>query len=272
MGNGKVSIVIPYFRGGALLNTQLESVAADVGPLDEVVIADNEGAGVPRAIDRRRLPITVVDASQRSGNAAARNIGAASAIGDTLLFLDQDDAVVPGWRVRMLEGISRADVVAGANLLCTDFPTPDDSTPSNTSRFPFLPFGLSCNMGVRRSAFELLGGFDEGYRSATDLDLCFRSQLAGMSFEVLPEAVVLKRRKSRGAFRQHREFGIDDVQLYRRFRDVGMDRGLGMRRWLWLMLRSPQLRDERRRIEWIRVAARSVGRIEGSVRHRVFCP
>ena len=48
----------------------------------------------------------------------------------------------------------------------------------------------TANLAVRRKAFDEIGGFTEGIRSAGDVDLCRRLVGAGWRIERRPEAVV----------------------------------------------------------------------------------
>ena len=69
-------------------------------------------------------------------------------------------------------------------------------------RFSYLP---SCNLAVRREAFERVGGFREGWRTGEDVDFSWR--LAGQGFRMfyLPQATVAHDFRVRwGAFMQRR--------------------------------------------------------------------
>jgi GT2 family glycosyltransferase len=48
----------------------------------------------------------------------------------------------------------------------------------------------TANLAVRRSAFEEVGGFEEGIRSGGDVDLCRRLVAAGWTIERRPQAIV----------------------------------------------------------------------------------
>lgn len=274
-----VSVVIPTYNGASWIADQLRAIQSQTMGPDEVLIADNGSTDSTVQLAEEwagRLPMKVVDASERRGNAAARNLGAAHANGDVLLFLDQDDIADPRWIESMVEGLRESELVAGRNLLFMRSPSEvtderrDASWQFSDSTYGFLPYGLSCNMGVRRSTFDELGGFDERYVAATDVDLCWRAQVTHHSFGLIEGAVVVKRSKSRGAFRQHREFGVDDVLLFERFRDKGMPASRPLGRWMFLVTRLPLLPlSEGRRRGWMRTAGRSVGRVVGSWRYRI---
>src|SRR6185369_10582144 len=61
---------------------------------------------------------------------------------------------------------------------------------------PFKVFGMGANMAIRRSAFELVGGFDEALggggplRSSQDFDFAFRMYRFGRAILLAPEVKV----------------------------------------------------------------------------------
>jgi GT2 family glycosyltransferase len=128
-------------------------------------------------------------------------------------------------------------------------------------------------MAMKRTLFQELGGFDESYPSATDVDFCWRAQLLGASFLWSREAVVIKRPKTSGGWRQHYSFGLDDVRLFSNFRDRGMRRQwrLAMKSWGFLVAYAPVAAvHPTTRQSWIRLSGRCIGRLRGSAYHRAL--
>ena len=276
-----VSVVMPVFNGAEVLREQLISlVHQDFRDPWELIAADNGSSDASlEVIDEfaQELPLRIIDASARSGNAAARNLGAAAATGDLILFCDQDDAVDPHWISSHLACLSDADISIGPYEMRTDMALAESgsyvSVPMRGT-YGFLPYGLSANMGIRRSTFDILGGFDEMYPAACDVDICWRAQLQGLALGVTEDAVVTKRKRHRAGdlWRQHYTFGCDDVRLYSNFRRHGMPRSLplAVKTYSWLLVHTPYLFHQQRRLHWIGVAARRMGRVAGSIRNRLF--
>jgi cellulose synthase/poly-beta-1,6-N-acetylglucosamine synthase-like glycosyltransferase len=207
----------------------------------------------------------------------ARNVGADQARGEKLLFCDADDIVQPGWIAAMSTSLEAADVVAGSFQTGSLNGGPlRPPVPAATRQLGQVPAGLAANLGVRRSAFDAVGGFDENLRVGEDVDLCWRLQFAGYTFAVQPEAVVAKRDRetSSEVFVHGVLHGRSGPALYRRHREDGIRRDLSgvARSWGWLVVESPFLyrRDLRRR--WLRAAGVRTGRILGSVENGVFFP
>jgi GT2 family glycosyltransferase len=66
---------------------------------------------------------------------------------------------------------------------------------ATTLRHPHAPYAQTANCAVRRSAFEAVGGFDEGARWGEDADLCWRLAAAGWALEERPAAGVRHRNR-----------------------------------------------------------------------------
>ncbi len=229
------SVIIATYDGAEFIGDQLESLVAELNELDhgsgvdgprafEVIIADNGSTDATRSVAARfvgRLPITIIDGSAQRGQAFARNIGAAAATSDRLLFLDQDDVVLPGYVTAMLAALDEHPVVAAAmrtDQLNSGWVRSARAL-TQTSRLP-IDFGerwaYGCTLGVRRQVFESVGGFDPALRPAgEDVDLCIRLAKAGHPTEFVEGAVVQYRFPStlRALFRQGRLYGLGHVNV-----------------------------------------------------------
>jgi len=283
-----ISVVMPVYNGADALDEQLAALASQdyAGPW-ELVVADNgsDDASVALATEwGERLPsLRVVDASTRRGCAAARNIGAELAAGSVLVFCDQDDIVQPGWLAAMASALQTHELVVGCNEFATLNPMEPHAGAVSAKepdrrgdQYGFLPFGMSCNLGIHRRTLEAFDGFDEAVSGADDVDLCWRVQLGGHPMLLEPGAVVAKRRRTTtgGVWRQHFDFGGRDVLLYRKFARQGMPRRLRWagRRYAWLVVHVGDLARPLRRRSWVRVAAAQAGRLVGSLRFRTLYP
>jgi GT2 family glycosyltransferase len=277
-----ISVVIAVRDGMPWLDEQLTAVSEQQCSGEwEVVVADNGSTdSSPRVVSawaERFSRMRLVDASSRPGPAAARNIGAAFARGELLAFCDADDVVHPGWLQAMSAALAESDVVAGALehgwLNGAPATTP---LPVATRQLGQIPAGLGANLGVRRSAFESVGGFDEELRVAEDIDLCWRLQFAGYKFATSIDAVVSKRERETASeiFRHGVTHGKSGPRLYRKHHASGVRRDFRgtAKSWLWLVAEIPWLYRRELRRRWLRAAGVRVGRLAGSVENRVFFP
>ena len=221
--------------------------------------------------------LRVVEAP-RPGIPAGRNSAIIASSGEYVLTCDADDEVGPNWVQDMLADLSAYDAVAGRVVVRSGQDGPGEmSGVGSLGVYPYgyLPYGLTANLGFRRSAFDLVGGFDEHIRYADDVDFTWRIQQAGLRLG-LSRGLIVKQGRATPVqrFRQHLAFGQTDAVLYRKHRAQGMPRRLWMsiKAWLWLLVTVWKLPLARHRYTWCGVAGHRLGRIIGSARARVFYP
>ena len=80
-----------------------------------------------------------------------------------------------------------------------------------------------CNLALRKSTLEAVGGFDPQFRAAgDDVDLCWRVQDAGGRLEFAPGALVWHHRRDRvrSYWRQQRGYGKAEALLEAKARPV----------------------------------------------------
>lgn len=282
-----LSVVIPCLNAADVLPRQLEALTAQEwkGTWD-VIVADNgstdETCAIARSYERRLPSLRVVDASDQRGRQHACNIGARVA-GRAIVFIDADDEIAPGYVAAVGDALAEHPIVA-ARI--------DDATLNNgwilegrsgaQSRdlqygLGFLPFGSGGTLGVQSPVFAELGGFAANMDYAEDVDFCWRAQLAGVPIHFVSEAVVRYRYRPslRSMYRQHRNFGCASVLLYRTYRSRGMpgrETRAGLHEWWGLSKGFLVIRSRADAARWSRRLGRSVGRLRGSFRYRVWYP
>jgi mycofactocin glycosyltransferase len=199
-----VSVIVPL-RGDAAYARRARAAFArlELREADELIVADNtrEGLAAPQFGGLGR----VVDASGQPSSYFARNAGAAAAGSEWLLFVDADCTPVPELLDRYFDAPipDGCGAVAGAIVGVVE----QDSLLARYTRdrkFFDQQDGVhgadgiaaaTGNLLVRRAAFERLGGFAEGVRSAGDVDFCWRLREAGWQLAHRPEASVAHRHR-----------------------------------------------------------------------------
>jgi GT2 family glycosyltransferase len=290
----KLSVVIACLNAEATLGDQLDGLAGQSWPGEwEVIVADNGSTDGSRAVVERyagRIPgLRVVDASDRKGQAHARNVGSAAVtgdVGDALLFVDADDQVAPGWLEAMGRALASHDFVAcrydnealNPAWVQRTHLNPQKDGVTRYDYPPFLPHAGGGGLGVRRSVHEEVGGFDESMPALEDTDYCWRIQLAGHELAFAPDAVVrIRHRHDPGSiFRQGVSYGRHNVLIYRKYRPLGMPRlGWlpGLLRWAKLLFKTPAMLLTREgRARWLWQLGWRLGRLQGCWRYRVLAP
>jgi GT2 family glycosyltransferase len=124
-----------------------------------------------------------VTAAERTGASFARNRGADVALGDYLLFADDDDRVTPGWLEAMAAAAEQADIIRGKDRYVHQGPDGIGNVATSDSDglnyfLGFLPSISGANCGIRKELFQKVGGFSERYQRLEDTELFWRAQLA----------------------------------------------------------------------------------------------
>lgn len=225
----RVSVVMVVYRTGEALQQSVDCVLAD--PLvDEFVIVDN-GSGPDeaerlRALARRDGRVVLIQGHGNIGFARGANLGARRASGDLLVFLNPDAFLQGGCiaeLVREVEACPKPCIVGGRVLnadrteqrgarrgeitpvsallslstLSRHVPGwrryevhwEAETAPDRAAPVPTISGACFC---MRRTDFELVGGFDEGYfLHVEDVDLCWRLRQKGGVVLFHPKAEVI---------------------------------------------------------------------------------
>lgn len=191
------SIVIPVYNGGAVFKACLKSVAAAIRPGDEIiVVADGESDSAYRIAPS--FGATVIKLEKNGGPARARNIGAKSAKGDIIFFVDADCTVRPD-ALKLIEATFARE--SDVSALIGSY----DDTPYHTtfvSQYKNLlhhfvhqhgsteasTFWGACG-AIKRDVFLAVGGFTESYTRASieDIELGYRLTSANYRIRLLKE-------------------------------------------------------------------------------------
>ena len=189
VNHNTVSIVVPVFNGGDKFKLCLDSLEkCSPAPLEIIVVADGQSDASWRLAQEKGFTTIVLE--DTGGPARARNIGAESACGEILLFIDADVLVQPDI-IKMIGKIfDRSPNVAAAIGSFDNKPTEKSFISQyrnllhhfthQTARKDASTFWGACG-AVRRVIFLEANGFDERYKqpSIEDIDLGYRLKARG---------------------------------------------------------------------------------------------
>lgn len=191
----QLSLVIPCYRGVAYLAGLLEVIVEELGELShEILVADSTGDG---AAARRLsgLPaVRVLESARRLSPGGARNLGAACARGNYLLFIDADCLPLPGWG-RVLKSLLAGGRPACSGAIVNGTPGSLPGTIQYWVEFPLFtpgsaagppPFLPSYLLLIRRELFASSGGFAEDFVLAEDVSLSACLLTAGVPLHFEP--------------------------------------------------------------------------------------
>lgn len=274
-----ISVVIPMHNGAEFIEQQLDGLAQALSglPAAEILVVDNRSTDDGAEIVRNwgvlhELTVRVIPANDKAGEPYARNIGWLAAAHDVILFCDADDVVAPTWARALAERLHRNRYATGPldTHRLNDPSIADLRGQTLFSALPKLPQGIpfahGCNMGFRRSLLEQLGGFDESYLIACDIEIAVRAHAQGVEPAWEPEARVHYRLRStpREIYQQARAYGRSRRRIDRLLGGQGKaDLGHQARRVAWLIRHSPGVLTHRGRARWAWVAGQVCGELGG---------
>lgn len=189
-----VSVIIPAWNATSTLSACLRSVADSAAgerdhPEYECIVVDDASTDDTAAAATSH-EARVVTMPTQSGPATARNRGAAVATGDVLFFIDADVQIRPDTLARVVRHFEADD---GPDAVIGSY----DDTPASRGFFSLYKnlfhhyihqtaqteaqtFWAGCG-AIRRSVFQAVNGFDEGYGqpSVEDIELGYRLRNRG---------------------------------------------------------------------------------------------
>jgi GT2 family glycosyltransferase len=224
-----VTIVLPFHGSRSEAADALSRLAGiKRQPGDRALLVDNTDDGVAAGIETTDGVEVLVSPVKRSAY-GARNVGAAAATTEWVLFVDADcrfavgllDAYfepAPGERVGALGG--RVEGTPGQTGLAPEWTRSRRllSNETTVDQHEHRPMAVTANLLVLREAWAAVGGFAERTRSGADADFCWRLADAGWSLEYRHDAHVLHdhRPTLRALLSQSRRDGAGATWLARR--------------------------------------------------------
>lgn len=282
-----LSVVIPVHNASETIRSQLDALIAQSVPFPwEIIIVDNNSTDDSAAIasmysETTNTPqIRVVAAFDGQGASYARNFGIAEARSEAIACCDADDIVGPSWVATMGTALQEHDVVTGplevrqlnpAWLVATRGIFALDRISTYAGAFPLAGAG---NIGMRRSVWDQVGGFDEEMRGAgEDIEFCLRLFLRGIPLHFEANCIVHYRYRgdARTLWNQGRFYGRGRPLIFKRLHRSGIatpSRCAGWKSWMLLVLWLPRIVNRDGRAAWCWIAGNRLGQLEGCLRCR----
>ena len=187
--NPSLTVIVPVYNGGKDLAICLNALTASEHRPQQIILADDGSTDDSANIAREKGAEIVTVPGGPRGPAVARNLGAKQATGDILLFVDADVAVHPDTLGKIVQYFAAEPELAAL------FGSYDDDPPApalasryknllhhyvhQTSRREATTFWAGCG-AVRRTIYESVGGFDEGYARPSIEDIALGLKLHQM--------------------------------------------------------------------------------------------
>lgn len=197
------SVIICTYNRAALLKRALHALSCQTLPPDQfevIVVDDGSHDATPEicAMMGRKLPnMRYLRHAQNLGLGSAANVGIKAAQGELCLFTDDDCLPDMDWAAQMRAALQCEPIVAGAVAspprpylkLCHNIATFHNVMAGK--RTQYTEFIAGANMGMQREVFEQVGLFQEGRRTASDMEWILRARRHGHRVYFAPDALVV---------------------------------------------------------------------------------
>lgn len=191
-----ISVVIPTYHRNNLLSACLACLHPDVQTLDralyEVIVSDDGQESTAQQLIIEQYPWVHWIKGPQKGPAANRNKGATGALGEWLVFTDDDCLPQPNWLHAYAQAIESAGTInlfEGKTIADRPFQRYDEEAPINETGGNLW----SCNFCIKQQVFNDVDGFDERFPFAAmeDIDLATRLQNRQIARLFVPDALII---------------------------------------------------------------------------------
>src|SRR3989338_8171169 len=205
MTESKISVIIPAVDEEAFLEKCINSVRMQKKKPCEIIVSINGSKDATLEI-AKRMADTVVASTTALGAAEARNLGAAKAVGNILVFLDADCTISEN----MFEEIEK--ILSEGPALGTALAEPDRLHPAALVYIHFKNFlhstrlhrGAFGMLFCTKEVFDKAGGFSKNLRIGELGEFINRARRAGIPSRVIESGwttVSMRRLSTRGYLR-----------------------------------------------------------------------
>jgi mycofactocin glycosyltransferase len=225
-----ISVIIPTRDRKDVIIECLDSVFDQDYQKDriEVIVVDDGSVDGTDAV-LSGYPCRVITHPESRGQSCCRNAGAAIAQGEILAFLDSDCVASPLWLKELTPSFEWEEVGAVGGFVDGYF---EGSTLDRYEKtFSSLNMGKrvlndgddsstlyvpTCNLLVRRSVYEKVGGIAEDMRVGEDVDFCWRMRKEGYRLIYIPYGPVKHKHRNTltTMLKRRAEYGTSEAVLY----------------------------------------------------------
>ena len=227
-----VTVIVPTLDRAEDLDGCLTALAAVDYPVERLdVIVVDDGSIDPAAVAEvaARHGARLLANESNRGPAHSRNRAAQDATGEILAFVDSDCVPGPRW-LRDLTPYFAWDRVGAVGGRTLGYYTEswldryeEAASPLDMGRHLVLKaegrdsfYVPTCNLLVRRSTYEAVGGLREDLRVGEDVDLCWRLRATGAYLVYAPEGIVRHKHRDRPGtmLRRRAQYGTSEAPLH----------------------------------------------------------
>lgn len=191
-----ISVITTVRNEARNIAALLDSLVLQEGQL-EVIVVDSSSTDATRDIVRGYeqrydfVHLYIYGGTRGAG----RNFGVRKAKGAAVAFIDGDAIANPFWLKELREGLVRNEIVAGRTIQIGYRPFEELERVELIIRETDVTYP-STNLAYRRTVLDHIGGFDEWFVTAEDIDLNIRAVRAGHAIAFRAGAIVYHRTRA----------------------------------------------------------------------------
>jgi len=196
----RLSIIIPTFNGATRIGNCLEALLPQAARHAANVLVIDDGSVDQTAEVVKRYHNVRLIGQPNAGPAAARNRGAAEALGEVIVFIDDDCVPAPKWLDAMLQAFNDSDVVGAKgvyrtrqrNVIARFVQIEYEDRYRRMKKQRYIDFVDTYSAAFLRERFLETEGYDTSFpvACAEDAELSYRMSTRGWKMKFVPDAVV----------------------------------------------------------------------------------
>jgi len=182
----QVSVIIPAYNGDRFLAEAINSVLQQTYSDYEIIVVDDGSTDSTAQVAQQYGKEVRYFYQTNQGVAASRNLGLAAAMGDYIVFFDQDDVLLPhklSDQAALLDRHQHLGIVNSGWQICQS--DRQDVPQATVEPWQYIPHLSSADLIIwkpvflgammfRRTWLERVGGFDTALEQTPDVDLVMR--------------------------------------------------------------------------------------------------
>jgi glycosyltransferase involved in cell wall biosynthesis len=234
------SVIVTTHNRFEYMQEAVRSAVTQTVPPIEICIVDDGSTPSVRSLWNDALPVAtdipiIFVRIEDEGPAAARNAGAAATQGEFLVFLDDDDMMMPSYLERVRDHLdAESSEVTVAWLRCFDADREWSGKHFPVDHLQHDPYErnigfVGSNIVVARSTYDKIGGFDPNLLGSEDKDLYIRLKATDARIAVIAEELIRYRvhasEQASGSFAFH-PFQVSGKRLFLRKHGAAMPRAV----------------------------------------------
>lgn len=199
-----IAAIVTVYNEAKNIRDLLDSLKAQQDPFEVVVVDAGSTDGTWEKLEAYADDWDALDIHRKRGKrGACRNYAVEQTDAEVVAFIDGDCIANPFWAQQLRDAYDGTLIVAGRTIDIGYWAF------ENLQRVELERRGVdvtypSCNLAYDREIFEEVGGFDDRFVTAEDIDLNYRAVETGYTIGYAEDAIVYHRARDsfRGFFKQ----------------------------------------------------------------------